>query len=107
MSEIYNPSSATSNHALIKDMDQYQKLYERSISDPEGFWNDEAEKFVWFKKWDTVRSYNYNVNDGKVFVEWFKGGKTNITVNCLDRYIESRGDQTALLWEANEPGETK
>jgi acetyl-CoA synthetase len=107
MTEIYNPSSETSEHALIKDMSQYQKLYERSINDPEGFWNDEAEKFVWFKKWDVVRDYNYNVNDGKVFIEWFKGGKTNITVNCLDRYVESRGDQTALLWEGNDPDESK
>ncbi|MGV7222516.1 MAG: acetate--CoA ligase [Nitrospinales bacterium] len=107
MSEIYNPSNETSEHALIKDMSQYQKLYERSINDPDGFWNDEAEKFVWFKKWDVVRDYNYNVNDGKVFVEWFKGGKTNITVNCLDRHIESRGDQTALLWEGNDPEEDR
>ena len=107
MSEIYNPSSETSEHALIKDMSQYQKLYERSINDTEGFWNDEAEKFVWFKKWDVVRDFNYNVNDGKVFIEWFKGGKTNITVNCLDRYVESRGDQTALLWEGNDPDENK
>ena len=107
MSEIYNPSSETSEHALIKDMSQYQKLYERSINDPDGFWNDEAEKFVWFKKWDVVRDYNYNVNDGKVFIEWFKGGKTNITVNCLDRHIESRGDQTALLWEGNDPAEDR
>jgi len=107
MSEIYNPSSEASEHALIKDMSQYQKLYERSINDPEGFWNDEAEKFIWFKKWEVVRDYNYNVNDGKVFVEWFKGGKTNMTVNCLDRHIESRGDQIALLWEGNDPDENK
>ena len=107
MPDLYQPPREASDNALIKDMSEYHKLYERSISDPEGFWADEAEKFVWFKKWDAVRDYNYDVNRGKIFIEWFKGGKTNITVNCLDRHIESRGDQTALLWEANEPGETK
>ena len=107
MSEKYDPPQEVSAKAWVKNMSQYHKLYERSIRDPEGFWSEEAEKFFWYKKWDTVRNYNYNVNDGKVFIEWFKGGKTNITYNCLDRHAETRGDQVALLWEGNEPGEVK
>lgn len=105
--EIHNPPSHISDGAWIQNMDQYREMYERSIKDPEGFWAEEAEKFVWFKKWDTVRDFNYNVKKGKIFLEWFKGGKTNITVNCLDRHIETRGDQVAILWEGNEPGENK
>ncbi len=105
--EIHNPPSRISENAWIQNMDQYHEMYKRSIADPEGFWAEEAEKFVWFKKWDTVRKFNYNVKKGKIFLEWFIGGKTNITVNCLDRHIETRGDQVAILWEGNEPGENK
>ena len=106
MKDIYQPPSNVSANAWIKSMDQYREMYEQSIKDPEGFWAEQAEEFIWFKKWDKVRDYNYDVRKGKIFIEWFQGGTTNITVNCLDRHIESRGDQTAILWEGNEPGET-
>ncbi len=107
MTDIYDPPANISETAWIKSMDQYRKMYERSIKDPDGFWAEQAEQFIWFKKWDQVRKFNYNVKKGKIFIEWFLGAKTNITVNCLDRHIESRGDQTAILWEGNEPGETR
>ncbi len=106
MSEIYKPSEDSSNRAWIKSMDEYREMYERSINDPEGFWSGEAEKFTWFKKWDKVRDFNYDVRKGKIFIEWFKGAQTNITVNCIDRYLETRGDQTAIIWEGNEPNES-
>lgn len=105
--EIYNPPKAISDRAYFQNMDQYTKLYNRSIEDPEKFWAEEADKFVWFKKWDQVRNYNYNVKNGPISIEWFKGGKTNITTNCLDRHLETRSDQTAILWEGNEPGTNK
>ncbi len=107
MTDIYDPPANVAETAWIKSMDQYRKMYERSIKDPDGFWAEQAEQFIWFKKWDRVRKFNYNVKKGKIFIEWFLGAKTNITVNCLDRHIESRGDQTAILWEGNEPGETR
>jgi acetyl-CoA synthetase len=106
MKDIYQPPATVSENAWVQNMDQYQEMYERSIKDPEGFWAEQAEQFIWFKKWDKVRDFNYNVKNGKIFIEWFQGAKTNITVNCLDRHIESRGGQTAILWEGNEPGET-
>jgi acetyl-CoA synthetase len=105
--EIYNPPKAISDRAYFQNMDQYTKLYNRSIEDPEKFWAEEADKFVWFKKWDQVRNYNYNIKNGPISIEWFKGGKTNITTNCLDRHLETRADQTAILWEGNEPGTNK
>jgi len=103
-SEIYNPSKAISDKAYFQNMEQYTEMYKRSIEDPEKFWAEEAEKFVWFNKWDQVRQFNYNVKNGPIFIEWFKGGKTNITTNCLDRYLETRADQIAIIWEGNEPG---
>ena len=107
MSDKYNPSEIFSSDALIGSMKKYQEKYQRSIEDPDGFWTEEAEQFIWFKKWDNVREFNYDVRKGNIFIEWFKGGKTNITVNCIDRHLETRGSQTAILWEGNEPGENR
>ena len=105
--ELYKPSKAVSAGAYFQNMDQYTEMYERSIEDPEKFWAQEAEKFVWFKKWDQVLKYNYNVKNGPISIEWFRGGKTNITTNCLDRHLKTRAGQTAILWEGNEPGTNK
>ncbi len=107
MNELYHPPASISASAYFKNMEEYRKLYEQSVSDPDAFWAAEADKFVWFKKWDRVRNYNYNVKNGKILIEWFKGGTTNITVNCIDRHLETRKDQTAILWEGNEPGENR
>ena len=105
--EIYNPPKDISDKAYFQNMDQYTEMYKRSIEDPEKFWAEEADKFVWFKKWDRVWQFNYNVRNGPISIEWFKGGKTNITSNCLDRHLETRADQTAIIWEGNEPGSNK
>ena len=80
----------------------YQEMYQRSIQDPEGFWGEVADEFVWKKKWDKVREYTF---EGNVSIKWFIGGKTNISVNALDRHLEKRGDQPAIIWEGNEPTE--
>jgi len=92
-------------NAWIKNLSEYQAMYKESIEDPEGFWGKIAEEFYWEKKWDKVRDYNYAISKGPVFIEWFKNAKTNITYNCLDRHLETRGDQTALIWEGNNVGE--
>ena len=87
----------------ISNLQEYKSLYQRSVSDPEGFWKEQAETFNWHKPFDKVLEWNL---DGPE-VKWFLNGKLNITENCLDRHIESRGDQVALLWEPNNPeGET-
>jgi len=82
--------------------EQYEQMYKRSIEDPDGFWSEIAEQFHWEKKWDTVRDFTFNDN---VDIKWFVNGKTNICYNSLDRHLDKRGDQTAILWEGNEPGE--
>jgi acetyl-CoA synthetase len=102
---VFNPNPDFVKGAHIKSMDEYMKLYQRSIDDPDGFWGEMAEQFHWFKKWDTVRSFNYNVKTGPIDIQWYAGATTNITYNCLDRHLDSRGDQTAIIWEGNDPSE--
>ena len=89
-------------HAHINSLDQYNKMYKQSIEDPEGFWGQAGRDFVWNKPWTRVRDYSLGK---EVFIKWYLDGKTNITVNALDRHLEKRGDQTALIWEGNTPGE--
>ena len=101
----YVPPGNFSDKAHIGSIEAYNKLYEASVADPEAFWAEVAEDFHWFKKWDNVCSYNYDMNKGPIFIKWFEGAKTNITYNCLDRHLDSRGDQVAIIWEGNEPGE--
>jgi acetyl-CoA synthetase len=85
----------------IQSAEQYQKDYQRSILDPEGFWGEVASHFVWKKKWNKVLHWDFSGPD----VKWFSGGKLNITENCLDRHLEKHGENIAILWEPNDPKE--
>ena len=98
---VYNPPPALSQSAYTTSFEEYQKQHAASVDDPETFWSEVADTFHWFKRWDTVRSYNYDMDKGPVSIKWFEGGKTNITYNNLDRHLETRGDQVAILWEGN------
>jgi acetyl-CoA synthetase len=83
----------------IKSLEQYQEVYQRSVEQPEAFWAEQADTFTWHQKWDEVLQWDFRKPD----IKWFAGGKLNITENCLDRHLETRGDQTAILWEPNDP----
>jgi len=83
----------------ISSLEEYKSTYKRSVEDPEGFWKEQAETFTWKKPFDKVLEWNFEEPD----VKWFINGKLNITENCLDRHIEDRGDQVAILWEPNDP----
>ena len=83
----------------INSFEEYQSEYSKSVSNPEEFWAKQAETFQWKKKWNKTLEWNFD----EPKVEWFKGGKLNITENCLDRHLEARGEKTAILWEPNEP----
>ena len=85
----------------IKSIDAYHAAYKKSIEEPAAFWTEIAEHFTWHKKWDTALEWNFK--DPKV--EWFKGGQLNITENCLDRHLATRGNQPAIIWEPNDPNE--
>ena len=105
MSDMYQPNDDFRKKAHLKSIEEYQQAYEQSITDPETFWAEKADGFHWFKRWGTVCSYNYDMRQGPISIKWFEGGKTNIVYNCVDRHLDTRGDQTAIIWEGNEPGE--
>jgi len=81
---------------------QYQEMYQRSIDDPQGFWGEQAEKFIsWYKPWDKVMDWSFEQDN--LYIKWFEGGKLNVTYNCIDRHLDSRGDQVAIIWEGDDP----
>ena len=83
----------------IKDFAHYKKVYADSVKNPEKFWASQAKTFQWRKPWKKVLENDFRTPD----VKWFVGGKLNITENCLDRHLKTRPDQTALIWEPNDP----
>jgi acetyl-CoA synthetase len=85
----------------IRSLEQYRSEYKRSVDDPEGFWADVASHFQWRRPWDKVLNWNFTEPQ----VRWFDGAQLNITENCLDRHLAERGDQPAIIWEPNDPGE--
>lgn len=85
----------------IDSLEEYHRMYEKSINDPEGFWTKLADTFQWRKKWNQYLEWNFE----EPKVEWFKGAKLNITENCLDRHLDERGDEVAIRWVPNEPGD--
>ncbi|MFW5960334.1 MAG: acetate--CoA ligase [Chitinivibrionales bacterium] len=97
--KVFPPDKEFAKNALV-DEAKYNEMYKRSIEDPEGFWGEIAENFEWKEKWNKVREYTFN---DPVEIKWFLGGKTNVCYNCIDRHLEKRGDQTAIIWEGNSP----
>jgi acetyl-CoA synthetase len=98
-SKIYDVPEAFAKTAHL-NAEQYKAMYERSITDPAGFWAEQAQQFLhWDKPWDTVLDWDYT----KGHIRWFEGGKLNACYNCVDRHLDTRGDQTALIWEGDDP----
>ncbi|MEM8548174.1 MAG: acetyl-coenzyme A synthetase N-terminal domain-containing protein, partial [Pseudomonadota bacterium] len=95
------PASFADAHV---NADAYWAMYQRSIEDPEGFWADMAEQFLhWEQRWHTVREYDFV----KGQAAWFAGGKLNVSYNCIDRHLPERAEQTALIWEGDDPADSK
>jgi acetyl-CoA synthetase len=108
LKEIYPIPEAAKKKAWVSGRDAYDKMWKRSVEEPEKFWAEIAEQQVtWFKKWDKVMDYNFDIKKGPIYVKFFEGGKLNISYNCLDRHLEKRGNQVAIQWEGNEPGEAR
>jgi acetyl-CoA synthetase len=102
--KVFTPSGEWSSKALIKSLDQYQAEYKRSIEDPTAFWAEVAERITWYKKWDQVMDCDLAAAE----IKFFSGAKLNVSYNCLDRHVEAgHGEQTALIWEGNNPEEDK
>jgi acetyl-CoA synthetase len=84
--------------------DSYQAMYQRSMEDPEGFWAEMANSFLsWDKHWDSVVNYDFIKGD----TQWFAGGRLNVSYNCIDRHLPQRTTQTALIWEGDDPADSK
>ena len=102
-SKVYpvKPEIAASAHI---DSEAYKTLYQQSINDPEHFWAEQAEQFLlWSKRWDSVMNCDYLTGH----IRWFEGGELNVSVNCLDRHLETRADQVAIIWEGDDPSQDK
>ena len=98
MSEIYPVPSDMKARTLI-DEATYDSMYQRSIADPDGFWSDQAEAFLlWQKPWQTVSQTDMPSGN----IRWFDGGQLNVSVNCIDRHLPHRAEQTAIIWEGDE-----
>ena len=86
----------------IKHLEEYYKIYHKSVKEPEVFWEKIAEEnFTWYKKWDNVLEWDFK----KPEIKWYQGAKLNITENCIDRHLSTKGNKTAILFEPNNPGE--
>lgn len=85
----------------ITSIEEYHEQYQKSIEDPEAFWAEVASEFTWRKKWDKVLEWDFH----KPEIKWFPGAKLNITENCLDRHLPARANDTAIIWEPNDPGD--
>ena len=98
---VFNPVDLNPDYAKTgMSFEEYKKLWQQSIDDMEGFWVDQAKSLDWFKPYDRVWEET-DLFPGK----WFSGGKLNVSYNCLDRHVKAgRGNKTALIWEADEPG---
>ena len=104
MSEVktYPVPAAVAEHALINN-DKYNEMYEKSVSDPDGFWGEHGKRLDWIKPYTKVKNTSYDPNH--VSIKWFEDGSLNVSVNCIDRHLETRGDQVAIIWEGDDPTE--
>jgi acetyl-CoA synthetase len=99
--KVYPVPAATAAQAHI-NAGQYAAMYQRSMDDPDSFWAEQADQFLsWQRKWDKVSDWSFDA--GNLHIKWFEGAKLNVSYNCLDRHLEKRGAQTALIWEADDP----
>ena len=99
---IYEISQNIKNDSLISE-EEFSEMYQRSITSPDEFWHEQASKYLeWISEWDQVSEHDFS----KGQVSWFKGGKLNATINCIDRHLAARADQTAIIWEGDDPDES-
>ncbi len=102
--QIYPVPEAMANQAWVTN-DQYLEMYKRSVEDPEGFWNEQGKRIDWIKPYTQVKDTSFASSD--VHIRWFHDGTLNASANCLDRHLATRGDQTAIIWEGDDPNESQ
>ena len=99
---MFTPNDAVVKNALI-DNDGYQKMYAESVADPDAFWAEHGKRIDWIKPYSQVSDVSYDAND--LHIKWYADGTLNAAANCLDRHLETRGDQTAIIWEGDDPAD--
>src|SRR6056300_1243238 len=97
---VYPVSATLSEQALINN-DRYNELYEKSVSNPEEFWSEMGDRLDWIKKFTEVKDVSYEKND--LHIRWYGDGTLNACVNCVDRHLKDRADQTAIIFEGDDP----
>ena len=106
MSEKKYPVPADFAASANVNAADYQTMHKRSVDDPDGFWAEQAEHFLdWYEPWDKVSDCSFDASD--LHIRWFEGGKLNLTYNCIDRHLETRDDQVAIIWEGDDPNDDK
>ncbi|MBK5961714.1 acetate--CoA ligase [Rhodoplanes elegans] len=98
--KVYDVPGEWANRAFLND-DTYQAMYHRSVTDPNGFWGEQARRIDWFKPFTKVKNTSYDPHN--VSIKWFEDGTTNVAHNCIDRHLATRGDQVAIIWEGDDP----
>ena len=97
MSEnVYPVPTDVASHALI-DNDAYLSMYKQSVEDPEGFWGEHGKRVDWIKPFTIVKNTSFDYHN--VSIKWYEDGQLNVAANCIDRHLETRGDQTAIIWK--------
>ena len=100
--KIYPVPKGLARRAWV-DEAAYQKLYRRSVEDPEDFWREHGRRIDWIRPYSQIRDISYDAED--LHIHWFADGALNVAANCLDRHLRTRGEQTAIIWEGDEPGD--
>ncbi|KJS35984.1 MAG: acetyl-CoA synthetase [Rhodospirillaceae bacterium BRH_c57] len=100
MDALYPVDDQIAKNAWV-DEAKYKEMYERSVKDPEGFWAEHGKRIDWIKPYTKVKDVSFDPHD--VHIRWFHDGTLNVSVNCIDRHLEKRGDQTAIIWEGDDP----
>ena len=101
--KVYSvPDSFRANSHINEE--KYSSMYQQSINDPEGFWAQQAKEFVsWYSPWEKVLDWDYQ----RAHIRWFEGATLNVSYNCLDRHLGARGNQTAIIWEGDDPNDER
>jgi len=99
---VYEIAENIKKDSLISE-EEFSQMYQESITNPDKFWNEQASNYLdWISEWDQVSEHNFSKGE----VSWFKGGKLNATINCIDRHLDGRAEQTAIIWEGDDPEES-
>ena len=102
--KLYEIPTDWLGRAFVRDND-YRAMYERSIKDPTGFWAEQAKRIHWYKAPSKIKNSSFDAHN--VSIKWFEDGITNVAYNCIDRHLEKRSNQVAIIWEGDDPSQDK